>query len=156
MIIQAEKSHHLPSASWREGSCMVGPVKVAVLLLSDLPVHDQSLLHPCPTHRTRLPTYLPLGWATLLISWVTIRPAWHQFPLWWARSPSPWEWGQPPCPASLSRTLLQTCRLPSPLNHWCLCCWLQAFSSVFRLGECRFIGPVGCRSTAVVWFQPEF
>ena len=75
MIIQAEKSHHLPSASWREGSCMVAPVKVAVLLLSDLPVHDQSLLHPCPTHRTRLPTYLPLGWATLLVSWVTIRPA---------------------------------------------------------------------------------
>ena len=45
MIIQAEKSNHLPSASWREGSCVVGPVKVAVLLLSDLPLPDQSLLH---------------------------------------------------------------------------------------------------------------
>ena len=75
MIMQAEKSHHLPSASWREGSCMVGPLKVAVLLLSDLPLPNQSLLHPCPMHRTHLPTYLLLGCATLLVSLVTIRPA---------------------------------------------------------------------------------
>ena len=62
-------------------------------------------------------------------------------------SPSPWE-QRPPCPPCCaphmvgchSRTLLQTCKLPHLLNHWCPCYWLQVLSSVLRLskhGPCR-------------------
>ena len=39
---------------------MVGPLKVAVLLLSVHPLLDQCLLYLYPTHMTDLPTYLPL------------------------------------------------------------------------------------------------
>ena len=40
------------------------------------------------------------------------------------------------------RSLLQTCRFFHPLNH-CLCCWLQTFSSVLKLGKQRPYRPMG-------------
>ena len=46
-----------------------------------------------------------------------------------------------------SRTLLQTCKLPHPLNHWCLCYWLQVLSSVLRLSKHRPCRPVECSPT---------
>ena len=39
-----------------------------------------------------------------------------------------------------SRTLLHTCTIPDPLNHWCLRDWLWAFSSVLKLGNYRLSG----------------
>ena len=47
------------------------------------------------------------------------------------------------------RTLLQTCKLPHPLDHWCLCRWLWALFSVRKLSKCRFCGSVGCNPTYI-------
>ena len=67
-------------------------------------------------------------------------------------SHSPWGQRLPPCPAChlwytgcRSRTLLQMCKLPHPLNHRCLCCWLWALSLIVKLGNCRPCKPMeGC------------
>ena len=40
-----------------------------------------------------------------------------------------------------SRTFLQTCTLQHPLNHWCLCHWLRALSSVLNSGKHRLCWP---------------
>ena len=55
-----------------------------------------------------------------------------------------------------SSTLLQTCKILSPLNYWCLCYWLQA--SVLRLGKHRACRPVRCSPTPVsleIFFQSQ-
>ena len=49
-----------------------------------------------------------------------------------------------------SRILLQMCEIPHPLNHWCLCCCLQAFCSILNLGKHRYCQPVGCSPTSRV------
>ena len=60
-----------------------------------------------------------------ILSLVTDEPTWHQFlPV---ASPCP----QPSAAYTVGchfRTLLQTCKLLHPLNHWCLCHWLWALS----------------------------
>ena len=38
---------------------------------------------------------------------------------------------------------------PYTLNHWCLCCWLQALSSVSKLGKYRPCRPAWCSPTTV-------
>lgn len=46
-----------------------------------------------------------------------------------------------------SRTLLQMCRLPHPLHHWCCYCRFQTLSSVIKLGKYWPCRPVGCSPT---------
>ena len=46
-----------------------------------------------------------------------------------------------------SRTLLQTGKFSHPLNHWCIWYWLQALSSVLKLGKGKPCRPVGCSPT---------
>lgn len=46
-----------------------------------------------------------------------------------------------------SRTLLSRRKLPHSLNHWYLCCWLQAISSVLKLGKHRPSRPAGYSPT---------
>ena len=38
-------------------------------------------------------------------------------------------------PGCHSRTLLQSCKLTHQLNHWYLCCWPWALSSILKLGK---------------------
>ena len=52
-----------------------------------------------------------------------------------------------PITGNRSRTLLQTCKRPCPWNHWCLCCWLWALSSVLKLGKCRPSRPAAQQPT---------
>ena len=64
-----------------------------------------------------------------------------------------WEWGLLPCPAHhllhTVRCCSRTCKLPDPLNHWCLCCWLRALSSVLKLGRHSVCSPAGWSPTPV-------
>ena len=116
---------------------MVRPLKMAALLLSVHPLPNQCLLHLHPTHMTDLPAYLSQapasncsyqrgseGLAPLLVSLVTNEPTQHQFLYNW-QSPSahPPQLPTPPPGAKtattvgcLSRTLLQTCKLPHSLT----------------------------------------
>ena len=78
-------------------------------------------------------------------------------------SPSTWEWRLPPCPAHClphtpmvrpcSRTLLKMYKLPYPLNHWRLYCWLRALSSVLKLSKYRSCRHVGC--SPKLWLPPS-
>lgn len=65
--------------------------------------------------------------------------------------PPHWKRKQLPCPAGhlphtmrcCSRTLVQTCKVPHPLNRGCLCPWLWASASVLMLGKYRACRPLG-------------
>lgn len=65
------------------------------------------------------------------------------------------QWRLPPClthqlPHTVrghSRTLLQTRKLPYPLDHWCLLLLPLPLSLVLKLGEYRSCRPVGCSPT---------
>lgn len=46
------------------------------------------------------------------------------------------------------QTLLHTCKLPHPLNCWCLCCWLQVLSLAFLNGT-------GTKRVETRWLQPN-
>ena len=48
--------------------------------------------------------------------------------------------------AGVGCLLFQTCKIPSPLNHWCLC----AGSSGWRTGNHKACRPVGCSPTEVL------
>lgn len=60
-----------------------------------------------------------------------------------------------------SRTLLQMCRLPNPLHHWCCYCQFQTLSSVIKLGKywpCRLVGcspTIGGASTYKIGLVPK-
>ena len=138
---------------------MVRPLKIAVLLLSVSPLFNQCLLHLYPTHLTDLPTWLPHAPAndcsnfshrdSLSKGQLGAGPS-AGFPgNWWAKLPSiSLISGNLPLPVGVkfarfvaspraaayivgccSRTLLQTCKISHPLNHWCLCRWLRALWS---------------------------
>ena len=53
-----------------------------------------------------------------------------------------------------SRTLLQTGKLPHPLHHWGLCCWLWALSSFLKLSKHRPCRPAGWSPTSSVCLPP--
>ena len=112
------------------------PVPASLTLYSyhmiDLPVYlHQAPISDCFYQRDSE------GRASLLVSVVTNESTWCNSPYKW-HTPLPsthLEWSQPPHPAHHLpymvrchfRTLFQMCKLPYPLNHWCLCCWLPAF-----------------------------
>ena len=135
---------------------MVRPLKMAALLLSVCPLLNNACFN--------LPTYLPQALATdyscqmddeghvsLKVFPVTDEPTWCKSPLSLVTSPPRRLLS---CPdhrllhmvGCSPRPLLQMCELPHPLNHWCLCCWLQALSLVLKLGKQRPYGPVGFRT----------
>ena len=65
------------------------------------------------------------------------------------------EWKLPLCTVRCcSRTLLQMRKISHPLNHWCLCHWLQAFCLDLRLGKCRPWRPMGYSRTVPLAHHP--
>ena len=84
------------------------------------------------------------------VSLVTNKPTWHQFPdNWWtATLPIPTEVKTDSMPIICCTKSLQDLasdfKFPHPLNHWCLCYWLWALSSVLKLEKHRVYMPVEC------------
>ena len=153
--------------------CMVRPLKMAVLLFLVHPLPDQGPLHLYPMHVTDLPTYLPHapagdcsyqrggeGRTLLLISLVTVSPPDVNSPV---TGSLPFPLGAKTAAASCllsashgecrSRTLLQTCKLPHPLNHWRLCCWLQVLQLLqsWSWASTRLVGLWGAAQQLVYW-----
>lgn len=81
-----------------------------------------------------------------------VQPTWCQFPLQpFHPQPHHLQWRLLLCPACdllhvvgcPSRISLQMCKIPHLLNHWCLCHWFWALSSVWGWASTRLAGQLG-------------
>ena len=134
---------------------MVRSLKMTVLLLSIHPLHGQCLIHLHPTHLHFL-FLAPVTRWWLFLS----KGQWRQCPStvflanWWANVIFiPSITGNLPVPLGVkpahhpphlvgccSGILLQTCKIPYPLNHWWLCHQIWFLSLVLKLGKHRAFG----------------
>lgn len=84
-----------------------------------------------------------------MLALVTDETTWHQFlPV---ASPCPQPSAAYTVGCHFRVTLLQTCKLLHPLNHWCLCHWLGFFVWSWGWASTGLYRPAGCRPTPALF-----